>query len=125
MGKKNPYITTIGFDKTDPRHVQVAELLNGMSRKKAQYIVDAVLAYESMRDQGAEVARLPGIGYEQIKPMVLRVLAEQGVNVAGNPTGVSSAGRDTEAVLADTENQMEIDADALDGIMESLAAFRE
>ena len=125
MGKKNPYITTIGFDKTDPRHVQVAELLNDMSRKKAQYIVDAVLAYESMRDQGAGAARLPGIGYEQIKPMVLRVLAEQGVNVAGNPTGVVSAGRDTEPVLADTENQMEIDADALDGIMESFAAFRE
>ena len=28
MGKKNPFIFTIGFDKSDPDHVYVTELLN-------------------------------------------------------------------------------------------------
>ena len=28
MGKKNPFVFTIGFDKSDPDHVYVTELLN-------------------------------------------------------------------------------------------------
>ena len=35
MEKKNPYITTIGFDKTNPRHVEVAEFLNEKSNPPA------------------------------------------------------------------------------------------
>ena len=42
MGKKNPFVTTVGFNRHDPAHVEVAQFLNGMERGKAQYIVDAV-----------------------------------------------------------------------------------
>ena len=45
MEKKNAFVTTIGFNKNDPAHVQVAEFLNSMERGKAQYIVNAVLAF--------------------------------------------------------------------------------
>lgn len=47
MGKKNPFVTTIGFNRHDPAHVEVAQFLNGMERGKAQYIVDAVMAYQN------------------------------------------------------------------------------
>ena len=47
MEKKNPFITTIGFKKDDPEHIYVAELLNSLGRGKAQYIVKAILAYQS------------------------------------------------------------------------------
>ena len=40
MGKKNPFVTTVGFNRHDPAHVEVAQFLNGMERGKAQYIVD-------------------------------------------------------------------------------------
>ncbi len=42
MGKKNPFIFTIGFDKSDPDHVYVTELLN-TTEKKAKLIVAAIL----------------------------------------------------------------------------------
>lgn len=32
MGKKNPYVMTIGFNRHDPAHVEVAQFLNGMER---------------------------------------------------------------------------------------------
>lgn len=50
MEKKNPYITTIGFDKTNPRHVEVAEFLNSLQRKKADYIVNAIMEYQGRED---------------------------------------------------------------------------
>mgnify|MGYP006876756340 CR=1 FL=1 len=56
MGKKNPFVTTIGFNRHDPAHVEVAQFLNGMERGKAQYIVDAVLAYQSRGLVGISVS---------------------------------------------------------------------
>ena len=47
MAKKNPYITTIGFNKEDPDHVYVADFLNSMGRGKGQYIVKAIMAYQN------------------------------------------------------------------------------
>ena len=52
MGKKNPFVFTIGFDKSDPDHVYVTELLN-TTEKKAKLIVAAILAYTGRTDGGA------------------------------------------------------------------------
>ena len=48
--KKNPYVMTIGFRKTNPEHIQVAEFLNSMGREKAQYIVKAILTYRTLEE---------------------------------------------------------------------------
>ena len=45
MGKKNPYVFTIGFDKKNPEHLEVVEILNG-TEKKAALIAEAVLQYK-------------------------------------------------------------------------------
>ena len=50
MGKKNPFVFTIGFDKSDPGHVYVTELLN-TTEKKAKLIVAAILAYTGRTDE--------------------------------------------------------------------------
>ena len=50
MGKKNPFVFTIGFDKSDPDHVYVTELLN-TTEKKAKLIVAAILAYTGRKDE--------------------------------------------------------------------------
>ena len=52
MGKKNPFVTTVGFKKEDPDHVYVAELLNTMGRGKAQFIVKAILLYQELQQKG-------------------------------------------------------------------------
>ena len=73
MGKKNPFVTTVGFNRHDPAHVEVAQFLNGMERGKAQYIVDAVMAYQNGGQAGVSV--LSGAGriadYEAIRKIVL------------------------------------------------------
>ena len=60
MEKKNEYVITIGFNKKLEEHRKVAGILNGMGRTKAQYIVNAVIAYgeEGGRKYGGIVIRL-------------------------------------------------------------------
>ena len=125
MGKKNPYITTIGFDRTDPRHVQVAELLNSMTRKKAQYIVDAILAYQDMQEQGIVLVAVSGMDYGQIRAIVLQVLAEQrGENQKQVYEGTQ--GKEVEQqLMPDESEELDFDPGALEGIIQSIAAFRE
>lgn len=125
MGKKNPYITTIGFDKTDPRHVQVAELLNSMTRKKAQYIVDAILAYQEIQGQGMIPKAVSGMEYGQIRAIVLQVMAEQrGENQNQVYDGIQGKAVEEQLVPEESE-EFDFEPDALEGIMQSIAAFRE
>ena len=66
---------TIGFDRTDPRHVEVADFLNSLQRKKAQYIVDAVICYKSLQENGVQNLSATG-NYEYIRNIVLQVFRE-------------------------------------------------
>ena len=124
MGKKNAFVTTIGFNKNDPAHVQVAELLNSMKRGKAQYIVNAVLAYQS----GVQAGELPharqAVDYGKIREFVLQVIEDheqQGRDIE------KTTGKATSANVKDEKQKMDFgfDEDALKGIISSLEAFKE
>lgn len=123
MGKKNAFVTTIGFNKNDPAHVQVAEFLNSMERGKAQYIVNAVLAYQN----GAQAGDMPHAGqavdYERIRQFVLQVIREHERQEAPHTDMAEEPAR------ADAAEEREgasfgFDEDALNGIMSSLEAFK-
>lgn len=123
MEKKNAFVTTIGFNKNDPAHVQVAEFLNSMERGKAQYIVNAVLAYRS----GAQTGDMPYAGqavdYEKIRQFVLQVIREherQETPYNGTAGELARPGATEEMEGAD----FGFDEDALNGIMSSLEAFK-
>lgn len=123
MGKKNAFVTTIGFNKNDPAHVQVAEFLNGMERGKAQYIVNAVLAYQN----GALAGDVPYAGqavdYEKIRQFVLQVIRENERQEASyNGTVGEPAEPDAAEEMAGAD--FGFDEDALNGIMSSLEAFK-
>ena len=61
---------TIQFSRTDPMHLQVAEILNRQGRRsKAQYIVNAVLYYINN-----EKTRSSVIDEKQIEMIINRVL---------------------------------------------------
>lgn len=45
MSKQDPYRFNLKFDETDENHRKVCDFLNACGRKKARYIVKAVLAY--------------------------------------------------------------------------------
>ena len=77
MAKKAPYKFTIQFNEGDPSHLQIAEMLNQQGRRKAQFIVNAVMHYIHC----SETPNIP----EPIMPdtnaierVVLRILEEQG-----------------------------------------------
>ena len=123
MGKKNPYITTIGFKKEDPDHVYVAELLNSMGRGKAQYIVKAVLAYQRMKEGGEIYQPLTGIpDYNAIRRIVLQVLEENERSKRGQTDFVQQTDSEKEQT---EENVLEsFDTEILNGILDSLEAFK-
>ena len=77
MAKKNPYVTTIGFNKEDPDHVYVADFLNSMGRGKGQYIVKAIMAYQNSEGVASGHVVVPVVDYEKIRAFVLQVLEER------------------------------------------------
>lgn len=127
MGKKNPYVMTIGFNRHDPAHVEVAQFLNGMERGKAQYIVDAVMAYQNGGQAGVSVlSRVGGLAdYETIRKIVLQVMEERENGAySSNRTAV---GEKETAEQAEAPGQSELtglDDAALGGILQSLEAFK-
>lgn len=127
MGKKNPYVTTIGFNRHDPAHVEVAQFLNGMERGKAQYIVDAVKAYQNGGQAGVSVlSRVGGLAdYETIRKIVLQVIEER--ENGAYSSNRTAAGEKETAGQAETLDQNELtglDDEALGGILQSLEAFK-
>lgn len=124
MEKKNPYVTTVGFNKDDPDHVRVAELLNSMGRGKAGYLVKAVLAYQSMQENG-QVPMMSGgtVDYELLRRMVFQILDErdgkQGqASVSENKQGTEESEQEENDLLQGFD-----DTD-LDGMMASILAFQ-
>ena len=80
MEKKNPFVMTIGFDKNDPEHVEVAEFLNSLPRKKAQYIVEAIKCYQRAqknRENFPQAIMEKPIDQKAIRQIVMQILNEQ------------------------------------------------
>lgn len=123
MGKKNAFVTTIGFNKNDPAHVQVAEFLNSMERGKAQYIVNAVLAYQNGGAAAGISAVQAQVDYEKIRQFVLQVIREHERQEAPyNGKAEEPDGPDAAEEMAGAD--FGFDEDALNGIMSSLEAFK-
>lgn len=127
MGKKNPFVTTIGFNRHDPAHVEVAQFLNGMERGKAQYIVDAVLAYQSRGLVGISVSSGAGrlTDYDTIRKIVLQVMEERENGAYGSNMAVAdTAGTEKQPGTAGADEILNLDDEALGGILQSLEAFK-
>lgn len=125
MEKKNPYVTTVGFNKDDPDHVRVAELLNSMGRGKAQYLVKAVLAYQSMQENG-QVPMLAGgqVDYGLLRRMVFQILDER--DGKQRKTSISENNLEVEAGEQEANDLLQgFDDTDLDGMMASILAFQE
>ncbi|MBP3610850.1 MAG: hypothetical protein J6J42_11015 [Lachnospiraceae bacterium] len=124
MEKKNPYVTTVGFNKDDPDHVRVAELLNSMGRGKAQYLVKAVLAYQNMQENG-QIPMLSGgqVDYELLRRMVFQILDER--DRKQGQASISENNQGTEGSEQEENDLLQgFDDTDLDGMMASILAFQ-
>ena len=122
MGKKNAFVTTIGFNKNDPAHVHVAQFLNGMERGKAQYIVNAVLVYQN-GGEAAGISSGQAVDYEKIRQFVLQVIREHERQEAPRNGAAEEPDRPDGAEEGEGAAFV-FDEDALNGIMSSLEAFK-
>jgi hypothetical protein len=75
-GKKDIFKFTIQFSPGDPHHRQVAELLNGQGRRKAQFIVNAVLHYINCKET-PEISMTAPLDYAAIEAVVMQILAQR------------------------------------------------
>ena len=124
MAKKNPYITTIGFNRDDPDHVSVADFLNSMGRGKAQYIVKAIMAYQNPEGVAVGHVVMPAVDYEKIRAYVLQVMEEKaGMNRPDKENLVRHQEMVWEEHFEKVE-QLDLDEATMNDIMASLSVFR-
>lgn len=124
MEKKNPYVTTIGFNKNDPDHIYVAQLLNEMGRGKASYIVKAVLLCQDMLENG-KVVPTGSINYEHIRKIVYQVLEEKETELAFDKRSDRQVAGCQPEKWKEDDVLPNLDVDAVNGILASIAAFQE
>lgn len=101
-GKKNKFIFTIGFKRTDPEHVRVADILNETDSKN-QFIVDAVLCYVDS-------------GYMNVRPWNIQP-------AFGQPAVIPAVDSSADKHELEQEITDELEEDA-SGILQSLQGFR-
>ena len=131
MGKKNPYVFTIGFDKKNPEHLEVVEILNG-TEKKAALIAEAILQY-TWKKSGENT----GVSQESIQAMVRLLVRQEMERIAGEESvsdiGISTSlqlqpeaeKKPAEAVIEDlNEDGPPIDERTMQDIADAMAAFR-
>ena len=131
MGKKNPYVFTIGFDKKNPEHLEVVEILNG-TEKKAALIAEAILQYTGKKSGGNT-----GVSQESIQAMVRLLVRQEMERIAGedpvSDTGISTSlqlqpeaeKKPAETVIEDlNEEGPPIDERTMQDIADAMAAFR-
>lgn len=124
--KKDEYRFTLQFTSTDPRHLQVAEILNRQGRRKAQYLVNAVLCFEN--GAATDEIQQPTPDYHMIEAIVNRILAEKTIpeNPAKKlftPQTESRHSKSEEFTFEDAA--AELGQDGIAAISNSIAAFRK
>ena len=112
----------IQFCKTDPAHLQVAELLNNKARgEKAKYIVNAVQHYE--RSFGISANNSTTLTDEKcIEAVVNRVLLEREKDSAGMPSDATPS-KQSQSVEDGADNDTELGAQELNIIANSLKSL--
>ena len=131
MGKKNPYVFTIGFDKKNPEYLEVVEILNE-TEKKAALIAEAILQYT-----GNKSGENTGVSQESIQAMVRLLVRQEMERIAGEESvsdiGISTSlqlqpeaeKKPAEAVIEDlNEDGPPIDERTMQDIADAMAAFR-
>jgi hypothetical protein len=84
---------TLQFSRTDPTHLQVAEILNRQGRRsKAQYIVNAVLHYENCNET-PNMQRSAGFDEKIIEAVVYRILRDQAEDNVDKPAAAVTTSR--------------------------------
>lgn len=117
--KKDPYKFTIQFNPSDPTHQQTAVLLNRQGRRKAQFLVNAVMHY-------IDIPQEPPVDTALIETVVRKILKEQ-----SKEPQIKKAEKHRPPTVQAPEDDFDFDeaadalgADGLAAIANTMAMFR-
>lgn len=123
--KKDPYKFTIQFNPADPTHLQTAALLNRQGRRKAQFLVNAVMHYIHC-SQTPDIPQAPPLDTKLIETVVRQILKEQQIMPPAPEPEQQSA-----PILPPADNDLRyaeaaetLGADGLAAIANTMAMFR-
>ena len=124
-GKKTEGKFTIQFSQTDPAHLQATGILNSKERRgKAQYIVNAILYYES---HGGALDRKPTMSLDEksIEAIADRILYNRKDGNTGILPGAAPSGQASEQPRFDEDitSGDTIEALGTDGINAVISAM--
>ncbi len=119
--KNNPGKFTVQFSLSDPCHRQTADILNEQGRRKAQFIVNAVMHYINCSET-PNISQ-PVIDNSLIESIVRRIMEEQ------QPQKKEDIPRDTRTVKKSQSINFSnaedlLGADGIATIKNSMASFR-
>ena len=76
MAKKDLYKFTIQFSEGDPLHQQTAAILNQQGRRKAQFLVNAVMHYLHCKET-PDIPQSAPVDVDAIEAIVRRIMEEE------------------------------------------------
>ena len=76
MAKKDLYKFTIQFSEGDPLHQQTAAILNQQGRRKAQFLVNAVMHYLHCKET-PDIPQPAPVDVDAIEAIVRRIMEEE------------------------------------------------
>lgn len=120
--KNNPMRFTVQLSLGDPCHQQTADILNQQGRRKAQFIVNAVMHYINCSE--TPDIKPAAIDTALIEGIVRRLLNEQGkAEEPPTPEQPQRKVHKSESIsIKDAENA--IGAEGMAAIMQTMAGFR-
>ena len=124
--KKDAFRFTVQFNAGDPSHQQVAAILNEQGRRKAQFLVNAVIHYINC-PESPEAAAAPKIDRQTVEQLVREILSnmqpEETSTTEGNTPGEIPPTTASESIPFDAAAKL--GEDGFHTLLNSLAAIQE
>ena len=112
--KNNAHKFTIQFNNADPQHHQAVEILNKHGRRKAQFIVNAVLHYNANGSNGETV------NYSDLENIVRKIICDQN-HFEKNTDEIKQVNQKTNGDNANITFDNSINGETIKSIVGSLA----
>lgn len=124
--KKDAFRFTVQFNVGDPSHQQVAAILNEQGRRKAQFLVNAVIHYINC-PESPEAAATSKIDRQTVEQLVREILSN--MQPEATPTAEGNTPGDLPPVTASASIPFDaatvLGEDGFHSLLSSLAAIQE
>lgn len=125
MAKKNPFVFTLGFNKTNPSHIRAVEILNE-TENKAQLIACAILQYFG-EAEGSQKAEFSLDAVQPIVAALVKQEVQKAMKGIDTSTNIANKGKESEGVvdLTDDSEPMPQNKELARTAFDAMSAFRK